>query len=231
MPHGVQGKNFLRHVAQSTRGRYLDSIRLFQPDEMRALLSAELATAIAVDRSGTLAADRFERLGALPWPSQMMHFDLDTYLPEDILTKVDRMSMAHSIESRVPLLDHEVVTFAASLPTHMKIAARRAEAGVEAGGGAHPSGRGAGAAQSRASACPSATGSADRSKDFVADTLQSPRARQRGYFRPRFVDRLVAEHLSGRRDHTSRLWPLLMFELWHRRYLDGSGNDRGQPAG
>ena len=59
-------------------------------------------------------------------------------------------------------------------------------------------------------------------KDFVADALQSARARQRGYFKPRFVDRLVAEHLSGRRDHTSRLWPLLMFELWHRRYLDGS---------
>ena len=60
----------------------------------------------------------------------------------------------------------------------------------------------------------------------MADTLQSARARQRGYFRPRFVDRLVAEHLSGRRDHTSRLWPLLMFELWHRRYLDGSSHDR-----
>ena len=56
----------------------------------------------------------------------------------------------------------------------------------------------------------------------VADTLQSPRARQRGYFKPRFVDRVVAEHLSGRRDHTSRLWQLLMFELWHRRYLDAS---------
>ena len=73
---------------------------------------------------------------------------------------------------------------------------------------------------SRALVCPSGDGSAGRCKDFLIDALQSPRARQRGYFQPRFVDRLVAEHLSGRRDHTSRLWPLLMFELWHRRYLD-----------
>ena len=125
----------------------------------------------------------------------MMHFDVDTYLPEDILTKVDRMSMAHSIESRVPLLDHDVVAFAASLPHAYEDRARRAEAGVEAGGGAHPSGRGARRAASRASVCPSATWFRGPLKDFMADTLQSARARQRGYFKPRFVDRLVAEHL------------------------------------
>ena len=47
-----------------------------------------------------------------------------------------------------------------------------------------------------------------------------PRTRQRGYFEPAFVDRLVDEHLSGTRDHTLRLWQLLVFELWHRQYLD-----------
>ncbi len=61
----------------------------------------------------------------------------------------------------------------------------------------------------------------------MADALQSARARQRGYFNPRFIDRLVAEHLTGRRDHASRLWPLLMFELWHRRYLDGAPREVG----
>src|SRR6185295_2778991 len=53
--------------------------------------------------------------------SRMMHFDFETYLPEDVLTKVDRMSMAHSIESRVPLLDNEVIDFAATLPADLKI--------------------------------------------------------------------------------------------------------------
>jgi asparagine synthase (glutamine-hydrolysing) len=55
-----------------------------------------------------------------------------------------------------------------------------------------------------------------------ADVLRSTRARERGYFEPRFVDRLIREHLSGSHDHSLRLWQLLVFELWHREYLDRS---------
>src|SRR5207237_9959643 len=69
----------------------------------------------------TRLARHFERFAALPWASQMMRFDAETYLPEDILTKLDRMSMAHSIESRVPLLDNDVIELAAALPASLKI--------------------------------------------------------------------------------------------------------------
>jgi asparagine synthase (glutamine-hydrolysing) len=227
IPHGVQGRNFLRHVAQTARDRYLDSIRLFQPDELRALLSPDLSEAIDLDRSGTLAADRFDRLTALPWASQMMHFDIETYLPEDILTKVDRMSMAHSIESRVPLLDHNVVAFAASLPHHMKIRhGERKRVLKHAAASILPAE--VLTRRKQGFAVPVGQWFRGPLKDFMTDALQSARARQRGYFTPRFIDRLVAEHLSGRRDHASRLWPLLMLELWHRRYLDDSAHDVGR---
>jgi asparagine synthase (glutamine-hydrolysing) len=56
--------------------------------------------------------------------------------------------------------------------------------------------------------------------EVFSDVLRSPTTRQRGYFASAFVDRIVNEHLSGRRDHTLRLWQLLVFELWHRQYLD-----------
>ena len=77
----------------------------------------------------------------------MMRFDLDTYLPEDILTKVDRMSMAHSIESRVPLLDHEVVAFAASLPHAMKIQTHERKRVLKQAAATTAPGRGAGPAK------------------------------------------------------------------------------------
>ena len=91
----------------------------------------------------------------------MMRFDFETYLPEDILTKVDRMSMAHSIESRVPLLDHEVVDFAASLPSHMKIRGRERKHVLKKRCGRLLPPEVLDAA-SRDSACRSATGSAGR---------------------------------------------------------------------
>ncbi len=63
-------------------------------------------------------------------------------------------------------------------------------------------------------------------KELFADTLLSPLTLQRGYFESRFVKRIVNEHLSGRRDHTLRLWQLVVFERWHRQYLDGRHRTR-----
>ena len=219
LPHGLTGKNFLRHVAQDHPGRYVDAVSFFQPDEMHALLSRDLSLALGSRRSAETAASRFGRWQDLSWPSRMMRFDFETYLPEDILTKVDRMSMAHSIESRVPLLDHEVIEFAASLPSSMKIQGlERKRVLKNAAASILPAE--VFARPKRGFGIPIGTWFRSPLRDFVVDTLQSPRARQRGYFEPPFVDRIVREHLAGTRDHTLRLWQLLMFELWHREYLD-----------
>jgi asparagine synthase (glutamine-hydrolysing) len=65
---------------------------------------------------------------------------------------------------------------------------------------------------------------------LFSDVLASPTTRQRGYFEPAFVDRLIAEHRSGRRDHNLRLWQLLVFELWQRQYLDAQARARAPLA-
>ena len=149
----------------------------------------------------------------------MMRFDFETYLPEDVLTKVDRMSMAHSIESRVPLLDNHVIDFAATLPSDLKIRdGRRKHILKEAVRTLLPPGiidR-----KKQGFGVPLGVWFRGGLTDVFSDVLASPRTRQRGYFEPGFVDRMVHEHLSGRRDHTLRLWQLMIFELWHRHYLD-----------
>jgi asparagine synthase (glutamine-hydrolysing) len=219
LPHGATGKNFLRRVARDDRGRYLDQIGYFQCDEKRALLSGDVLDAIGNADAEVRLGHHFSGLSHLPWDAQMMHFDFATYLPEDILTKVDRMSMAHSIESRVPLLDNRVVDFAATLPADLKIKnGRKKHVLKEAAANLLP----AGILNRRKQGFAVPVGGWFRGdlRNFFSDVLLSQRARQRGYFNARFVDRIVREHLTGRRDHTLRLWALVVFELWHRQYLD-----------
>ena len=218
LPHGARGKNFLRHVSQDAPGRYVDSIALFQADERAALYGDGARAALGARAEATLAR-HFDRFRALPHDSGMMRFDFETYLPEDVLTKVDRMSMAHSIESRVPLLDNKVIDFAATLPASLKIKNGRRKHILK---------------ETLRPLLP--PGILDRRKQgfgiplgnwfrggltgLFADVLDAPTTKQRGYFEPAFVARLLREHLAGERDHTARLWQLLVFELWHRQYLD-----------
>jgi asparagine synthase (glutamine-hydrolysing) len=218
LPHGARGRNFLRHVAGDAATRYVDSISFFRADERAALYSADVRAATAADAERRLER-HFDRFAGLPHDSRMMRFDFETYLPEDVLAKVDRMSMAHSIESRVPLLDNRVIDFAASLPARFKIRdGRRKHILKETLRTMLPD-----AILSRRKqgfGIPLGTWFRGGLTGLFSDVLETPRTEQRGYFDPAFVRRLLKEHLAGERDHTLRLWQLLVFELWHRQYLD-----------
>ena len=219
LPHGVRGKNFLRHVGRDEQGRYLDAIRFFGADEKPALLTRDVQQAIDGPDPETRLARHFERFAQLPWPSQMMRFDAETYLPEDVLTKVDRMSMAHSIESRVPLLDNEVIAFASALPASLKIKnGRRKHVLKEVAATLVPPdvlNR-----KKQGFGVPLGTWFRGNLRELFADTLLSPASLQRGYFQPAFVRRIVDEHLAGKRDHTLRLWQLVVFEKWQQQYVN-----------
>ena len=159
----------------------------------------------------------------------MMHFDFETYLPEDILTKVDRMSMAHSIESRVPLLDNQVVDFAAATSRESENQERSQEthpqgSGLDAAAGADPG------SPKQGFAVPVGGWFRGDLREFFSDVL---RLAARGNAATSTSDLsigLVREHVGGRRDHTLRLWALVVFELWHRQYLDASAIRRLGPG-
>jgi len=222
LPHGVKGKNFLRHVSRDERGRYLDAIRFFSADEKSSLLSPAVLQQLDGNDPESAAAAHFQRYAQLPWASQMMRFDAETYLPEDVLAKVDRMSMAHSIESRVPLLDNQVIGFACSLPASFKIKnGRRKHILKEVASTLLP--REILERPKQGFGVPLGTWFRSGLKELFADTLLSPTAQQRGYFNPAFVRQVLEEHLSGKRDHALRLWQLVVFERWHRLYLDRVG--------
>ena len=218
LPHGARGKNFLRHVGRTKRGRYLDAIRFFSADEKDALLSPDVVARLRDRDPEVELAAHFARYAALPWPSQMMRFDAETYLPEDVLTKVDRMSMAHSIESRVPLLDNDVLEFASRLPSRLKIRNGLRKFVLKAVA-ASILPRDIVERRKQGFGVPLSVWFRGRLRELFADTLRSQGSLQRGYFDPAFVRRILDEHLSGRRDHSFRLWQLVVFDRWHERYV------------
>jgi asparagine synthase (glutamine-hydrolysing) len=129
------------------------------------------------------------------------------------------MSMAHSIESRVPLLDNKVIAFASSLPAALKIRdGRRKHVLKEFAATLLPPE--VLARPKQGFGVPLGVWFRGNLRELFADTLTSARSRQRGYFQPRFIDRLITEHLKGTRDHTLRLWQLVVFERWHQQYVD-----------
>lgn len=145
--------------------------------------------------------------------------DLVTYLPCDLNTKVDVASMAHSLECRQPFLDHRVVELAASFPVQWKYRFGKGKRILrEAFGHLLPdeiwqrSKMGFGV--------PLEDWFRNELRELTHDTLLDDTARNRDWFRPEVVTRLVDEHETGRANHCYRLWALLMFELWMRRWCD-----------
>jgi asparagine synthase (glutamine-hydrolysing) len=145
--------------------------------------------------------------------------DLHNYLPEDILAKVDRMSMACSLEARVPLLDHRVVEFVTSLPPAWKQNGTRPKALLlDAVGESLP--RIAWDRPKRGFGIPLDRWFRKELREYVADLLLGPRARQRGIWNVRGMESLIEAHRRGVWNLSEQLWSFLTVELWYRHYLD-----------
>jgi len=153
---------------------------------------------------------------------RMLYTDIKTYLVE-LLMKQDNMSMAASVESRVPFLDHVLVEFAASIPSKLKTKGLREGKSIlkEAVRDIVPDSilfR-----RKMGFPTPWKKWLAGAGGDDVEQILLDPRSLERNLFRPEALRLIIAEHRSGKRDHTDRLWRLFNLELWQRLFLDGEG--------
>jgi asparagine synthase (glutamine-hydrolysing) len=150
----------------------------------------------------------------------MLEVDATTYLPGDLLPKIDIATMAHALEARSPLLDHELMEFAASIPAELKVRGRQKKWILR---------------EALRPWLPSEI--LDRPKqgfmvpisdwfrgslrEHLRGVLLDPRSLSRGYFEPGAVERLITRHDAGAEGAAKKLWALYMFELWHREFIDG----------
>jgi len=219
IPRAAYGKNFLRNVSLDSDSRYVDSISYFDEDAKQGLLSADVRRWLA----GRNSSDSFKQLLSVPTSSDrldhLLYLDSKTYLPGDILTKVDRMSMAHSIEAREPLLDHKLIEFVQTIPASLKLRGSVGKHILKAAvRGLIPDeiiDR-----QKQGFGVPIARWFNNELRELLYDTLTDSRTRQRGYFNQSAVDEILDEHRRCRRDNSTHLWGLLTLELWHRAFID-----------
>jgi asparagine synthase (glutamine-hydrolysing) len=216
LPYSTYGKNRLRVMGRATTlDRYFEHTctpyllrrELLNPEWMLPPDAAFLARALPASFLPN-GADAL---------SQALYFEATAKLTGDILVKVDRMSMAQSLEVRCPLLDHELAELAASIPTSWKMRNGQGKAVlVDALGDRLPPGllqrkkMGFGVPLSHWFRGPL--------RDFLRDHLLDGRFAARGITSTAFVGHLIDEHQSMRRDHSHTLWALLMLELWFRNW-------------
>jgi asparagine synthase (glutamine-hydrolysing) len=216
-PDGMRGRRLLQHVALEGPSRYLDASRLFRTDELSRLFTPGAFEEIARHDPAAEARLCLRRHDG-DWLAAIQYCDLRTYLPLDILTKVDRMTMAHSIEARPPLLDHKLVEFAARVPARFRLRdgatkylLKRAMRGVLPDRIIDRPKQGF--------AVPLAQWLRGELAAFAGDVLLSPTCRARGIFDHDYIRTLMRLHAGGR-DLDLPLWTMLSFELWCRRFLD-----------
>jgi asparagine synthase (glutamine-hydrolysing) len=147
--------------------------------------------------------------------------DFHTYLPDDLMVKVDVASMAHGLETRSPLLDHVLLEWAARIPPAIKMAGGRTKALFKAAMAPYLP-REILRRRKMGFGCPIDQWLRSELKELAYDTLLAPAARERGLMRPDYVKRLLDEHCAYRADHHTRLWALLMLELWFGTWIDGA---------
>jgi asparagine synthase (glutamine-hydrolysing) len=191
---------------------------IFGEQEKRRLYTADWVGAAGLHDPLSILAGFYDSRDGEHYLTKLQYVDIKTYLPDDILTKVDRMSMAHSLETRPPLLDHHVVQYAASLPARMKLRGlqrkvilKRAVADL-----VPPSLL---RRRKHGFSIPLAAWLRRDLRSLIGDALSPAALRRAGIFDAAEVARLVQDHLQARRDLSRNIWGLLIFTVWHERYM------------
>ncbi len=221
VPEGTGYYNLIKRARRFARGAslpaalaYFDLVRLFSAEATAALVTVDQP-----DRAGEHFAGLFpDGARSRADTADLLLANMRTYLPDDLLIKTDRSSMAASLEARAPFLDHRLVELTAAIPANLKLNSsvtkyvlKQAARGLLPDAIIDRPKHGFGVplgAWLRADITP------------VRDVLLSREARQRGLLNPAAVAQMIDEHASGKRDHGQRLWALLTLEWWHRLFID-----------
>ncbi len=214
-------KRFLKAISDPAERRYVRWICYFDNEMKEDLFTSDFNTLMEDIDSVDLTVQWFERSDGENPVDRTLFVDVMSYLPDDLLVKVDIASMANALEARSPFLDHPLMEFCASLPETLKLKGLEGKYLLK---------------QCLPELLPAQILSRRKMgfgvplelwfrkelKAMSYETLLARRSLERGYFREGALRNLLEEHTRGEADHSYRIWALLMLELWHRMFIDAS---------
>ncbi|HEU5192049.1 MAG TPA: asparagine synthase (glutamine-hydrolyzing) [Methylomirabilota bacterium] len=221
LPTGAWGQRYAELRGESPVDRYFRMMTAHRTRSVGRLLTTETRARLGTDSRMAWFREVAAEGHPPDYVSTLQYLDVRTYLPEDILTKVDRTSMLVSLEARVPLLDHRLMEFVATMPTRFKlrdgVGKRILRDTVAPDLPPELLGR-----AKMGFGVPLESWFRGELQGYARDVLLSASARQRGWLEPTEIARLLDEHSTATRDHASQIWALLCLEEWARRWLDAT---------
>ena len=214
-----RARRLSRSLALDGAARYARHMSYFDTWARAELYTPEYRERTADSPAAGVIADVWRRASGTSTVDVMLEVDVDTYLPGDLLVKMDIATMAHSLEARSPLLDYELMEFAASVPPELKMQGMQKKILLRDAARAwlpddildRPK---------MGFAVPLADWFRTDLRGYVGDVLLDPQTLGRGYFREAAVRGLIDRHVAGLEDCSPKLWALLVAELWHREFVD-----------
>lgn len=212
-------KRFLQAVPLQKNERYFQWMSVFGASTKSGLYTSEFAAGVSEAKAIGYIDHWFDQANGSGLLDAALLTDQMTYLPNDLLVKVDIASMANSLEARSPFLDHKVIEFAASLPEKIKMWRLRPKSLLKkVASTLVPSD--VVYRRKMGFGVPISSWFRGEMREFVRATLLSERSLKRGIIREEVLKQYVDEHIKGERDHGSQIWTLLMLELWFQRFID-----------
>jgi asparagine synthase (glutamine-hydrolysing) len=206
--------------------RYAHSMSFlrFTDESKRALFTADARDRFDSEDSREKILTHFNAGNVNELVDRMLYTDLRTRMPDHLLVIADRMCMAHSLENRSPLVDHRLVEYAASIPSHMKLKGMKLKHILRSVSSRYLP-RELVYREKQGFGFPIALWLRNDLHHFLRNLFSQSRFVEMGIFEHRAIQSMIEEHLSGKVDHNFRLWILLNLELWYRMYFEGLSID------
>jgi asparagine synthase (glutamine-hydrolysing) len=218
--------DFIESLSADQGRNYVEQVKVFNAREGEGIYSEDLVEYVRSWNSVDFLLGKFDEAETDDLLERLLYVDIHSYLPEDLLVKMDIATMANSLEARVPFLDHRFMEFVASIPSGLKLKGtttkfilKKAFEGLLPEPIRKRTKMGFGVPVSR--------WFRNELKGYVYDVLLDSRSLKRGYFRREGIQRLLDEHSHMRYDHSAKIWALLFLEMWFRIFMDREGGFDG----